>query len=91
MRLGVELAREDGSIILHHDLSEVTRITYDKRVPSGGAQLVFVTLPASLPAGTAALDAVLYYRNIRTRYYRAATGDPSATSPEVEVARARVP
>jgi hypothetical protein len=35
-------------------------------------------------------DAVLYYRNVRTPYYRAASGDSAGNAPDVEVARERV-
>jgi hypothetical protein len=50
-----------------------------------------VNAPASLPAGATRLDAVLYYRSVRTSYYRLATGDPQAIPPELEIAREKVP
>jgi hypothetical protein len=52
--------------------------------------VVSLTLP-TLPAGTAQLDAVLVFRNVRTTYYRAALGDATAVAPETELARVTVP
>ena len=44
-----------------------------------------------LPEPAVELDAVLFYRNVRTPYFRAATGSGVGTAPEVEVARIAVP
>jgi YVTN family beta-propeller protein len=86
-RLGIDIASSDGTVLLEHQLSQATRIPFDRRVPPKGSVVVSVTPPASLPAGTAELDAVLQYHNVRTTYYRAATGDATGTAPTVEVAR----
>jgi hypothetical protein len=60
------------------------------RVPSGVAQTFFVSTAQGLPAGTASIDAVLLYRNVRTTYYRAATGDDAGAAPTLEMARVQV-
>jgi predicted CXXCH cytochrome family protein len=90
-RLGTDLAKEDGTVLLKHELTLATRITFDRRVMPRQHVTVSVPLPATLPAGTISLDAVLYYRNLRTTYYRAATGDPTSLPPETELARTTVP
>ncbi len=87
-RFGLDVAKADGTLLLRHELSETTRIPFDRRIPAQGISAVAIPVPASLPAGTTKLDAVLKYRNVRTPYFRAATGDPSAAAPDVEVARA---
>jgi len=97
-RLGIDIASTDGTILLRHELTETTRIPYDQRAfPFGsvskGQPSKILSLPLSLPAipqGAKGLDAVLYYRNVRTPYFRAATGNATATAPEVEVARAHI-
>jgi DNA-binding beta-propeller fold protein YncE len=90
-RLGIDIAKADGTILYEHELTEATRFPFDLRVPSGEAQALFVPLPATLPAGTVRLDAVLYLRNVRTTYYRAATGDANGVAPTVPMARTSVP
>ena len=60
---------------------------FQRLVPALGSVVLHLDVPATLPAGVAALNAVLLYRNVRTPYFRAATGDPTAIAPEVEVAR----
>jgi YVTN family beta-propeller protein len=87
-RLGIDLASATGAILYDHTLSEAARVPFDVRVPAGGAQSLFVAVPASVPAGS--LEAVLYYRNVRTQYYRDATGDATGHAPDVLVARAPV-
>ena len=89
-RLGTDIATPDGGILYGHEVSEATRIPFDVRVPAGEAQALFVALPQGLSAGAVPLDAVLYFRNVRTTFYRAAAGDPNGVAPAVEVARARV-
>lgn len=89
-RLGVDIAKPDGIVLLRHELTEATRLSFDVRVSAGGALPLFVPWPVGFAAG-APLDAVLYYRNVRATYDRAATGDPSVTAPAVEVARVTVP
>ena len=91
LRFGMDIAKSDGTILLLHELSETTRLPFNRRVPGGGSMDVFLQAPTSLPAGTVELDAVLLYRNIRTPYFRAATGDALSNAPETEVARAIVP
>ncbi len=89
-RLGIDIAKPDGTLLLLHELSDATRFPFDRRVPAGGKVTIVMVPPVALPPGATELHAVLLYRNIRTTYLRAATGDPNATSPEVEVARAPV-
>jgi DNA-binding beta-propeller fold protein YncE len=95
-RMGTDIAGPAGAVLLRHELTEATRIPFDVRVPAAEAQALFVALPATLPPGTASLDAVLNYRNVRTTYFRAAAaggdaGDPNGAAPTIEVARAPVP
>jgi hypothetical protein len=90
-RFGYDLAGADGGLLLRHELSLARAIPFDRRIPSGASVDVFIPGPASMPAGTVELDAVLYVRSVRTTYYRAATGNPTGTAPEVPVARAVVP
>jgi DNA-binding beta-propeller fold protein YncE len=94
-RLGTDLAAADGGILYHHELSLATHVAFDVRVPAGEAQALFIPLSSDQtatlsPNGSSGLDAVLYYRNIRTTYVRAALGDPSAVAPATELARAAV-
>ncbi len=86
-RFGIDIAKPDGTLLLQHELSDTTRIPFDRRVPAQGIVAVLITVPTTLPSGTAQLDAVLKYRNLRTPYFRAATGDPTGAAPDVEVAR----
>ena len=86
-RLGMDIAKPDGTLLFQHELSESTRVPFDRRVRSGAALDFVVPAPAALPAGATELHAVLLYRNVKTAYLRAATGDPAATAPEVEAAR----
>ena len=90
-RLGIDVADASGALLLRHELNEAASMPFDVRIPAGEARALFVALPAELPAGTASLDAVLDYRNVRTTFYRAASGDPMGAAPTVEVARVRVP
>ncbi len=90
-RLGIDIASADGTILYGHELSEATRVPFDVRVPAGEAQSLFVPFPQGFPVGTVPLDAVLFFRNLRTTFYRAASGDANGTAPAVEVARTSVP
>jgi hypothetical protein len=90
-RLGIDIAAVDGTVLLSHELTEATRVPFDVRVPAGQAQALYVPLPTAMPPGTASLDAVLYFRNVRTTYYRLATGDPGGAPPTIEIARTQVP
>jgi YVTN family beta-propeller protein len=87
-RLGTDIADADGGILLRHELSAVARMPFDLRVPANQAQSLFVPVPSSVP--TSSLQAVLYYRNVRTTYYRAATLDTTGHAPDFEVARIAV-
>ncbi len=89
-RLGTDVAGADGSVLLRHELSLATHVPFDQRVMPQQQLTTTVALPATLPAGTVELDAVLFFRNVRTAYFRAALGDPSAIPPETELARFRV-
>jgi DNA-binding beta-propeller fold protein YncE len=88
-RLGTDIAQADGTLLLLHQLSLVTRMPFDVRVPSGEDQTFFIST-AQMPASTASLDAVLLYRNVRTTFYRAATGDDAGAAPTTEMARVPV-
>ena len=88
-RLGIDIAEPDGTLLYEHQLSETTRIPYDFRVLAQATQNATITVPAALPAGADHFDALLIYRNVRTQYFQAATGDRSS-SPDVEVARVTV-
>ena len=89
-RLGIDIAAADGSLLEYHELASATRIPFDQRIPSGEALTFFIPV-GSLAQGVQTIDVVLYYRNIRTTYYRAATGDPSAVPPQTEMARIHIP
>jgi hypothetical protein len=86
----MDIADADGGVLYLHQLDQATRLPFMQFVPAGGSLPLFVQAPASLPAGAVGLDAVLFYRNVRTPYFRAATGDAGATAPDVEVARVAV-
>ncbi len=89
-RFGMDIAKADGGLLYLHELSETARIPFARIVPPLGTVDVVLAAPATLPTPAVALDAVLYYRNVRTPFFRAATGDATATAPATEVARARV-
>jgi DNA-binding beta-propeller fold protein YncE len=94
-RLGTDFAQADGTVLLDHELTLTARVPFDRRVAPGASQTLLVPLPATLPAGTATLEAVLFYRNVRTPFYRSATADAgtadAGTAPDIEVARVAVP
>ncbi|HEX8791921.1 MAG TPA: multiheme c-type cytochrome [Polyangiaceae bacterium] len=85
-RFGMDIAASDGTVLYRHELTDATRIPFQRLVPAQGSMEVVVPVPSTLPAGEAQLKAVLYYRNVRTQYYRLATGDDSGAAPDVEVA-----
>jgi len=89
-RLGIDIADSKGNVLYKHQLSQAFSVPFDRRVPPGGSLDVAVTGPTSLPTGATELDAVLYYRNIRTTYYQAATGSSTASVTPVEMARVKV-
>jgi nitrate/TMAO reductase-like tetraheme cytochrome c subunit len=89
-RFGIDIADQDGNVLLLHQLSATTRIPFDRRVPAGGSVTVTLTAPDTLPSGAAGLRATLYYHNVRTTYYRAASGDTTGSAPEITVASAPV-
>jgi hypothetical protein len=80
-RMGSDFADVDGGLLFDHQLSLVARVPFDVRVPPGEAQSFFVPVPSSVE--TSHLRAALYYRNVRTTYYRDATKDPAGHTPEV--------
>jgi predicted CXXCH cytochrome family protein len=86
-RLGIDIAKADGTLLLKHELTEATRVPFDLRVPSGEAQAVFIPTPVLTPGSA---DAVVVYGVVRGTYYRAAVGDAGATAPTIEMARAAV-
>jgi DNA-binding beta-propeller fold protein YncE len=89
-RFGMDIAAADGTTLYRHELTDTTRIPFARVVPAQASVDVEIPVPAPLPPSHAEVDAVLYYRNVRTPYYRAATGDPTGHAPDVEVARAVV-
>jgi hypothetical protein len=86
-RLGTDFAEADGGILLKHELSAAARVPFDLRVPPGGAQSFFVPVPATLQ--TNSLRTRLYFRNVRTTYYRFATQSP-CSAPSILLAEAQV-
>jgi hypothetical protein len=86
-RLGMDIAAADGTILYHHELTDTTRIPFARFVPAQGSIDVRVPIQGQLPGSFVELDAVLQYRNVRTQYYRAASGDANGHAPDVEVAR----
>jgi DNA-binding beta-propeller fold protein YncE len=86
-RLGMDIAAPDGTLLYRHELTSATRIPFERVVPAQTSIELVVPMPASLPVTATELDAVLLYRNVRTQYYRAATGDATSHAPDVEVAR----
>jgi hypothetical protein len=89
-RFGMDIAKADGTVLLKHELSLSTRTPFSRFVPPQGQQIVAIAAPDALPAGATELDAVLLYRNVRTPYFRAVTGNATQVAPEVEMARAIV-
>ena len=89
-RLGMDIADADGGILYRHELTEAKSIPFERVVPAQSALELVVPVPATLPPTTTQIDAVLLYRNVRTEYFRAATGDATGAAPDVEVARVRV-
>jgi predicted CXXCH cytochrome family protein len=89
-RLGTDLASSNGTVLLNHELSVATSVPFDSRVAPQRLLEVNVSMPSTLPAGTAELDAVLFYRNLRTTYYRAVLANPTALPPETELARVAI-
>jgi predicted CXXCH cytochrome family protein len=89
-RLGTDIASSDGTILLQHELSSTTSLPYDNRVMPHQHVDFPLDIPASPPTGTTEIDAVLYYRNVRTTYYRLALGDATAVAPQTELARVKV-
>ena len=84
-RFGMDIAKADGTLLYLHELSESTKIPFARFVPPLGSVDVSIDAPSDLPPGATQLNAVLLYRNVRTPYYRAATGDTTSTAPEVMV------
>jgi DNA-binding beta-propeller fold protein YncE len=89
-RLGMDIADADGGLLYRHELTEVTGIPFERVVPAQGSLELVVPTPEMLPPTATEVDAVLIYRNVRTQYYRAATGDMTGNAPNVEVARVQV-
>jgi DNA-binding beta-propeller fold protein YncE len=89
-RMGMDIAAADGTLLYQHELTQATRIPFERLLPARTSMVLVVPVPLALPPTAAELDAVLLYRNIRTQYYRAATGDSTGHAPDVEVARVAV-
>ena len=90
-RLGMDIASKDGTLLLLHELSETTRLTFDRRIPAGGEVDLTVKRPEPLPPGAVKLDAVLLYRNVRAVYFKRASAAGTPLLEAVEVTRATVP
>jgi DNA-binding beta-propeller fold protein YncE len=91
VRLGIDIAGEDGGLLLEHQLSKAVGIPFNRVVPPHGSVQVTLAAPTSLPAPAVELDAVVEYRNVRTTYLRLATDSGTATAPTTELARVAVP
>jgi DNA-binding beta-propeller fold protein YncE len=89
-RLGVDIAGADGGLLYRHELTAMTSIPFDRVVPAGSSVEVVIPTPSTLPTGATGYQAVLYYHNIRTPYYRDAMGDMTGSAPAVEVAHVAV-
>jgi DNA-binding beta-propeller fold protein YncE len=89
-RMGMDIAAADGTLLYQHELTQATRIPFERLLPAQTSMVLVVPVPLALPPTAVELDAVLLYRNIRTQYYRAATGDSTGHAPDVEVARVAV-
>lgn len=89
-RLGIDIASQDGTLLLRHELTQATRVPFDVRIPPGEAQALFVPVPAVTPQGTVELDAVVEYGVVRATYYHDAIGDAGAPAPSIEMGRAVV-
>ena len=89
-RFGIDVASADGTLLLRHELSESTRIPFARTIAAKETQTITIPLPTTLPPGTSKVEAVMLYRNVRTPYFRAATGDTAGASPDVVVTRAAV-
>jgi hypothetical protein len=88
-RMGMDIADADGGLLYQHELTEATSVPFE-RVPPAQTSMELVVFLPTLPPTAVELDAVLLYRNIRTQYYRAATGNATGHAPDVEVARVAV-
>jgi hypothetical protein len=89
-RFGMDIAAADGTILYQHELTQATRIPFERLLPAQTSVEIVVPVPLALPPTATELDAVLKYRNVRTQYYRAATGDATGHAPDVEVVRVAV-
>jgi DNA-binding beta-propeller fold protein YncE len=89
-RLGMDIAAEDGTLLTKHELTQATRIPFHRVVPAGSSIEVVVPITSAVPPTAVHLEAVLYYRNVRTTYYRGASNDPNGHAPDVLVAKAVV-
>src|SRR5262249_41310818 len=48
-RLGMDIAKSDGTVLFLHELSETTRIPFDRRVPANGELELLLAVPSTLP------------------------------------------
>ena len=87
----MDIAGADGGILYQPRADQATRIPFERVVPAQSSIEVVVPVPTDLPPTATELDAVLFYRNVRTQYYQAATGTTRTDhAPDVEVARVAV-
>jgi hypothetical protein len=86
----MDIANADGGLLYKHELTETTSLPFERVVPAGASVEIVVPAPSVLPTGATNYQAVLYYRNVRTQYYRAATGDSAGSAPTVQLASVTV-
>jgi DNA-binding beta-propeller fold protein YncE len=89
-RLGLDIAGADGGLLYRHELTEMRSAPFERVVPASGSIEIVIPTPSTMPTGATGYQVVLYYRNVRTTYYRDATGDATGTAPSVEVAHVAV-
>lgn len=87
-RLGLEINDDSGIALQFHELALARSFRFDRRIPAQGSLDLLLSAPSTLPSGATGLDAVLYYRNIKTPYASTAGG---TAPPLVEMTRVSVP
>ncbi len=73
-RLGLDFNDDTGVALQFHELTHARSIRFDRRIPAQGSLELVLDAPPGLPTGATEMDAVLYYRNIKTFYAQAAGG-----------------
>ena len=84
-----DIAAADGELLYLHELSQIDAHPFARVVPPLRLrQTSSSTRRARSPRAAVQLDAVLYYRNVRTPYFRAATGERHGDRPRRSRSRA---